>query len=335
MPEISIICPTYNEENYIEKCIDSMLLQDIDQTKIEILFVDGKSTDKTREIIKRYQATHPFIQLIDNPERSVPYAMNYGIDASQGEIIVRIDAHSEFPTNYIRVLREKLIELNADNVGPVCLTLPANQTTEAKAIATALSSSFGVGNAYFRIGANKIMEVDTVPFGCFKRETFNKIGKYDLELTRNQDDELNARIIKNGGKIFLIPDLVVKYYVRDTIKKTRKMYYQYGLFKPLVNKKVGSPATIRQFFPMLFVLGLIFGFALSFVHPLFLGLYLFVIALYISGALLFSIKDAKEKKEIIYLPFIFLTVHLAYGWGYLVGISKIVRGQSFNAQTNR
>lgn len=335
MPKISIICPIYNEEKYIHKCIQSMLSQDIDKNEIELLLVDGRSTDKTREIIKDYQANHPLIQLIDNPERSVPYAMNYGIDASKGEIIVRIDAHSEFPTNYIRILKEKLTELNADNVGPVCLTLPANQTTQAKAIATALSSSFGVGNAYFRIGAKKIMEVDTVPFGCFKRETFDRIGKYDLELTRNQDDELNARIIKNGGKIFLIPDLVVKYYVRDTIKKTRKMYYQYGLFKPLVNKKIGSPATVRQFFPMLFVLGLIVGFVLSFVHLIFLYVYISVILIYLACAILFSYMDAKEKKEIVYLPIIFLTVHLAYGWGYLVGLFKIITGKSFNAQINR
>ena len=335
MPEISIICPTYNEEKYIEKCITSMLSQDIDKANIELLFVDGRSTDKTREIILDFQKNHPFIQLIDNPERSVPFAMNYGIDGSHGKIIIRIDAHSEFPSNYISVLKEKLFELDADNVGPVCLTLPANQNTEAKAIATALSSSFGVGNAYFRIGANKIMEVDTVPFGCFKRETFDKIGKYDIELTRNQDDELNARIIKNGGKIFLIPDLVVKYYVRDTIKKTRKMYYQYGLFKPLVNKKIGSAATLRQFFPMLFVLGLIFGFALSFVHPVFLYLYISIIAIYFAGAISFSFMDAKEKKEIIYLPFIFLTVHLAYGWGYLIGLSKVLTGKSFNSQIHR
>lgn len=335
MPSVSIICPTYNEEKYIEKCIDSMLHQDIEKSDIEILFVDGRSSDKTREIIEGYQKEYPFIQLIDNPERTVPFAMNCGIKAARGETIIRIDAHSEFPPNYIRVLREQLVALNAENVGPVCLTLAATESIEAKAIATALSSSFGVGNAYFRIGASKVMEVDTVPFGCFHRKTFDKIGMYDEELIRNQDDELNARIIKNGGKIFLIPDLVVKYYARDTIQKTRKMYYQYGLFKPLVNKKIGSPATLRQFFPMLFVLGLILGFILSFVHPVFLYTYLAVLTLYIIGAVVFSIKDAKEKKEILYLPYIFLTLHLAYGWGYLVGIFKVLTGKSFNAKINR
>lgn len=335
MIEISIICPTYNEEKYIEKCISTMLQQDISKDDFEMLFVDGRSTDKTREIIKDYQKEHPFIQLIDNPEKTVPFAMNYGIKAANGEIIIRIDAHSEFPSNYIRVLKEQLIVLKAENVGPICLTLPVNDTLEAKSIATALSSSFGVGNAYFRTGTSKTKEVDTVPFGCFHRKIFDEIGYYDEELIRNQDDELNARIIKNGGKIFLLADLVVKYYARDTLKKTRKMYYQYGLFKPLVNKKVGSPATLRQFFPMLFVLGLILGTILSFVHPIFLYTFIAVISLYAIGALLFSIKDSKDKKEIFYLPYIFLTIHLAYGWGYLVGLFKILMGQSFNAQNNR
>ncbi len=312
-----------------------MLRQDIDQKEMELIFVDGRSTDKTREIIKSFQDDYSFIKLLDNPERTVPFAMNYGIKAAVGDTIIRIDAHSEFPPNYIRVLRERLFALKADNVGPVCLTLPATDSIEAKAIATALSSSFGVGNAYFRIGASKVMEVDTVPFGCFHRKVFDEVGMYDEELIRNQDDELNARIIKNGGKIFLLPDLMVKYYARDTIKKTRKMYYQYGLFKPLVNKKVGSPATVRQFFPMLFVLGLISGLMLSFVHPVFLYIYLTVLALYSVGALFFSIKDARDKKEILFLPYIFLTLHLAYGWGYLIGIFKVLSGKSFNAKINR
>lgn len=335
MIEISIICPTYNEEKYIEQCIQSILEQDIDKTSIELIFVDGRSSDKTREIIMSYQNKYPFIQLIDNPERIVPFAMNYGIKKAVGNIIIRLDAHSEFPSNYIRVLKEQLLALNADNVGSLWQTLPTNDTLVAKSIATAISSSFGVGNAYYRIGATKTMEVDTVPFGCFHRKIFDEIGLYDEELVRNQDDELNARIIKNGGKIYLISDLVVKYYARDTIKKTRKMFYQYGLFKPLVNKKIGSPATLRQFFPMFFILGLVFGLVLSFIHPIFLYIYLGVITLYIMGAVIFSIKDAKEKKEIIYLPYIFLNIHLAYGWGYLVGLYKILTGRSFNVEINR
>jgi GT2 family glycosyltransferase len=261
--------------------------------------------------------------------------MNIGIKNAKGNIIVRIDAHASFPVNYISELVKNLELLNADNVGAVCKTLPANESIEAKSIATALSSSFGMGNSYFRVGAKKIMEVDTVPFGCFRSEVFDKVGLYDEELIRNQDDELNARIIKNGGKIFLIPHLVVKYYARDTIKKTRKMFYQYGLYKPLVNKKLGSPATVRQFFPVLFVLGLIGGLILSFIHNVFIYIYLIVLLIYLTGALYFGIKDSKDKKEIFYLPYMYLSIHIAYGWGYLVGIYKILMKKPFDVKSNR
>ncbi len=335
MIEISIICPTYNEEKYIEQCIQSILQQDVDKSTIELLYVDGRSTDKTREIIKSYQEKYPFIQLIDNPDRTVPFAMNYGIKAAKGDIIMRIDAHSEFPPRYISILKEQLIALNADNVGALIHTLPANNSIIAQSIASAISSVFGVGNSYYRIGITKIKEVDTVPFGCFRREIFDKIGYYDTALIRNQDDELNARIIKNGGKIYLLPELVIKYYARDTIKKTRKMYYQYGLFKPLVNKKIGRPTTLRQFFPMLFIIGLILGFILSFIHPIFLYIYIATVVLYCAGSIFFSIKDSKEKKEIVYLPYIYLNIHFAYGWGYLIGIFKILTSKKFNVQNNR
>mgnify|MGYP001159253157 CR=1 FL=1 len=331
----SVICPAYNEEKYIAACIDSLIQQDIDKERLEVLFVDGHSTDGTKNIIKGYQQKYPWIKLLDNPKQIVPCAMNIGIRNSKGSIIVRIDAHAEFPANYISELVRYLDVLNADNVGAIWETLPANTSLQAKAIATALSSSFGMGNAHYRIGADKIMKVDTVPFGCFRRETFDKLGLYDEELIRNQDDELNARIIKNGGKIFLIPHLVVKYYARDTIKKTRTMFYQYGLYKPLVNKKLGSPATIRQFFPVLFVLGLIGGLILSFIHNVFIYIYLIVLLIYLTGALYFGIKDSKDKKEIFYLPYMYLSIHIAYGWGYLVGIYKILMKKPFDVKSNR
>lgn len=332
---VSVICPIYNEEKYISDCIESIINQDIDKTNIELLLVDGMSNDNTRNIVLDYNSRYPWIQLLDNPQKIVPTAMNIGINTAIGDIIVRIDAHAEFPTNYVSELVKQLDLLGADNVGAICETLPANESLEAKAVATALSSSFGMGNSYFRIGASKVMKVDTVPFGCFKKSTFDKVGLYDEELIRNQDDELNARIIKYGGKIYLIPNIIVKYFARDTIKKTRKMFYQYGLYKPLVNKKLGSPATIRQFFPMLFVLGLIFGAFFSFIHPIFMYIYTFVIGLYLIGAIYFSLKDSKDKAELLLLPYVFLNIHLGYGWGYLVGIYKVLTGKDFNVKINR
>lgn len=332
---ISIICPIYNEEKYIANCIESILQQDYPQEDMEVLFVDGMSSDQTRNIVQRYSQQYSCIHLLDNPDRIVPVAMNIGIRAAKGDIIIRLDAHAKYPNHYFSTLVAKLKELNADNVGGMCRTLPVNDTPVCKAIAIALSSPFGMGNSYFRIGADHEMEVDTVPFGCFNRNLFDRIGYFDEELVRNQDDEFNGRIIKNGGKIFLIPSIVIDYFARDTIRKVGKMFYQYGLFKPLVNKKLGKPATLRQFFPLAFVLGLVIGLILSFVHPVFLTIYLFVIALYLLAAIYFSRKATKETETLPYLLCTFLTIHVSYGWGYIRGIIKLLLKKSFVAKVNR
>lgn len=332
---LSVICPIYNEEKYIAKCIDSILAQDYPKDDLEVIFVDGMSSDRTREIVAEYSAKYPFIRLIDNPDRIVPPAMNIGIKASVGDIIVRLDAHAVFPQNYFSELVKNLQKLDADNVGGVCRTLPINDTPVCRSIAYVLSSSFGMGNSHFRIGADSIKEVDTVPFGCFKRELFDRVGYFDEELTRNQDDEFNGRIIKNGGKIFLLPDLVIDYYARDTVAKVYKMFYQYGLFKPLVNKKLGQPATIRQFFPLLFVLGLILGPLTFLISSAFIWLYLGVLLVYLTLAAVFSSKESRSLKEVLIKIWVYFVVHFAYGWGYINGIIKLIFKIPFNVKSNR
>ena len=335
---LSVIVPIYNEEKYISKCIDSILEQDYPKNDLEVILVDGMSTDKTREIVAEYKAKYPFIRLIDNPKKIVPYAMNSGIQASKGDIIIRLDGHVEYPNNYFSALVKNLKALDADNVGALCETLPCGPSAKELAIAEALSSSFGMGNSYFRIGCDEVRQVDTVPFGCFKREVFDKVGLYDNELIRNQDDELNGRIIKSGGKIYLIPSIVTKYFARDKIGKVKKMFYQYGLYKPLVNKKLGAPATIRQFFPLVFVLGLIFGAMLSCISWIIAVMYLSVMVLYLLLACYFTFKSVKKTGKIslfLYQPLTYLTVHVSYGWGYLVGIYKILMHKPFNAESNR
>lgn len=332
---LSVICPIYNEEKYIAKCIDSILAQDYPKDDLEVIFVDGMSKDRTREIVAEYIGKYPFIRLIDNPDRIVPPAMNIGIKASVGDIIVRLDAHAVFPQNYFSELVKNLHKLDADNVGGVCRTLPINDTPVCRSIAYVLSSSFGMGNSHFRIGADSIIEVDTVPFGCFKRELFDRVGYFDEELTRNQDDEFNGRIIKNGGKIFLLPDLVIDYYARDTVAKVYKMFYQYGLFKPLVNKKLGQPATIRQFFPLLFVLGLLLGPLTFLISSVFIWLYLGVLLVYLTLAAFFSSKESRSLKEVLIKIWVYFVVHFAYGWGYINGIIKLIFKIPFNVKSNR
>ena len=333
---LSVIVPIYQEEKYISKCIDSMLSQDYPKDDLEIILVDGMSKDRTREIVATYTAKYPFIRMIDNPERIAPCAMNRGIKEAKGDVIIRLDAHVYYPKNYFSLLVEKLNELpGAENVGALCNTLPVNDSITAQSIAAVLSSSFGMGNSHFRVGADKEMEVDTVPFGCFHRSIFDKVGLYDEELVRNQDDELNARIIKAGGKIYLIPQLVCEYYARDTAKKVYKMFYQYGVFKPLVNKKLGSPATVRQFFPLFFVLGLLVGPVVCLFLPVLWWAYFAVIMLWFVLATSFSLKDSKNLKRILTQNWIYFVVHFGYGWGYIVGIYKVLFHRPFVAQFNR
>ncbi len=336
--KVSIICPIYNEEKYIARCIESMLGQDYPQEGMEILFVDGMSTDRTRDIVSDYTAKYNHIKLLDNPHHTVPYALNEGIRRSEGDVVMRIDGHCVYPENYVSTLTRYLQELDADNVGAVWNTVAARDTTVCHAIAIASSHPFGVGGSKHKIGVKELTTADTVPFGCYRREVFDRIGLFDTDLTRNQDDEFNARLTNHGGKIYLIPQLVINYTARDTIGKMRRMYFQYGLFKPLVNKKLGHPATIRQFFPMLFLLGIITGGMLSYVSDIILWMYVAVLALYVLIGMAIGCKSAAKFKKpllVLMMPYVFANVHLSYGYGYLAGIYKVVMNKKFNVKSNR
>lgn len=323
--EVTIMIPCYNEEKYIAACIDSIINNDYPKSKLELIIVDGMSKDKTQDIIKSYIAKHPFIKLLENPQKIVPYALNKAIHEAKGEYIIRMDAHSEYPNNYISELIKYHKELNADNVGGAWDILPGGNTLIAEAIAIATASPFGVGNALYRIKNNKTTETDTVPFGCYKKETFDKIGVFDTDLKRNQDDEFNARLIQSGGKIFLIPSIRIKYKARPDIPKIAKMFYQYAIYKPLVNKKLKHPATIRQFIPPLFVLYLLLLIAVSLFMNQFILFALIPGMIYLTGNIFFSIKESitnNKLKVLPLLPLIFFIVHLSYGAGYLIGLIK-------------
>lgn len=337
-PLISLIIPVYNEELYIENCIKSILGQDYPNDQIEVIFVDGMSNDNTHKIINNYAKKYSTIRLYDNFKKVVPYALNIGIKQSRGEIIIRLDAHSVYPQNYVSDLVRYLYELNADNVGGLWNTIPANNTIKCLAIALASSHKFGVGNSKHKVGSDKIIETDTVPYGCYKKNIFDKIGFFDEELIRNQDDEFNARLKKNGGKIFLIPSIKIGYIARDSFKKMIKMYYQYGLFKPLVNKKIGKPATWRQFFPMLFIAGLVVGLIMGFFSKVIFYLYFVILLIYIFLSFFFAAKIAiKEKRIVLFfvMPFVFFMIHTSYGIGYWKGILNIILKKTFNIKSNK
>lgn len=324
---ISIIIPCRNEEKFITNTLNSIYNKNIIYN-LEVLIIDGRSDDNTRDIVQKFQKKYSEIKLIDNPEKTVPYAMNYGIQEAEGDIIIRLDAHSVYPKDYISTLIYWIKKLDADNVGGSWDTIPANSSLESQTIAYSTSHYFGIGNAEYRISKkSKPYKVDTVPFGCYKKEVFKKIGLFDTDLTRNQDDEFNARLIQNGGTIYLIPNLKIKYFARDKFSKMFIMFYQYGLFKPLVNMKLKQPATVRQFIPPLFVLFLISGTILSLLLYGFFHLFCIGLSIYFGISTLFSFKIANEKNNLKLVPYLiysFFLIHLSYGLGYLKGIWNFI-----------
>jgi len=323
---VSIILPCRNEEKYIDHCLQSLILNQSADFQIEIIVVDGMSTDKTVEIVQHYAQQFPFITLLQNPDITVPYAMNLGISHAQGEYVIRVDAHASFPENYVSTLVHHLISLNADNVGVTWETDILKKTKKTMAIKEALSNRFGVGNALFRIGIDTITPVDTVPFGCFKKSAFEKYGVYDTRLTRNQDIELNKRILQGGGTIYLIPHLKCVYYARETFSAMAKNNYCNGLWNILTVKytKKFSSLSLRHFIPLCFLLSLIVPLFFCFLFPPLAWISAASFVLYFSLLTIICARLASQKTlSFFFLLWSFIALHFAYGIGSFVGVFTI------------
>lgn len=325
--KLSVICPIYNEEKYIVPFLDSVLQQDFSHDDMEVLLVDGMSRDRTRQIISQYIAKYPFLRLLDNPERTAPCAMNVGIKEAKGEVIIRLDAHALYPSNYFSTLVTRLYQLNADNIGCVLNTDVLNKTPKTLAIREVLSNRFGVGNSSFRTGVSSACEVDTVPFGCWRRAVFQKYGLYDKRLVRNQDIELNKRIKRGGGHIFIIPEISCTYLARETFKALAKNNYGNGKWNILTvyYTKYFSSLSIRHFIPLAFVLSLLLPVLLMPLNVWIGALSLMSLCAYLTALGGVSLAIWKEKRlNFFYLLMSFLTLHLSYGWGSLMGIFKVI-----------
>lgn len=318
---ISVVMPVYNEEKYIENCIDSLLLQDYPQECMEWIFVDGMSSDRTRELIGSYIEKYPkLIKLLSNPNKTVPYAMNIGIKEVKGKYIIRLDAHADYSKDYISKCVYCLDTTDADNVGGVAET--KSKGFVGSAIAKMLSSRFGVGNSEFRTNGESGY-VDTVPFGAFRREVFEKWGGYDERLTRNQDNEMNYRIRKNGGKIYLSSDIKLSYYCRDSIKGISDMALKNGMWNVITMKLCPGSMGVRHFIPLAFLLSIIIlPIAGIIYHPI-SWLFALEMVLYFGLDCLFSAKQASGLKEFLLLVLLFPVFHITYGVGSLKGILKL------------
>jgi GT2 family glycosyltransferase len=264
---------------------------------------------------------------LHNSKKIVPVAMNIGIKNAKGKYIIRLDAHSMYPKDYFKKLIYYHKKLNADCVGPVLITDIKNKNKISNSIKNVLSDKLGVGSA-FRSGVNEIKEVDTVPFGCYKKDIFEKVGLYDERLVRNQDIELNKRIKNSGGKIYLIPEIKCTYFARETYKDLAKNNFNNGLWNILTAfyTNLLNSLSLRHFIPLIFVLSLIFTFLLSFVNKIFLYLFLLIFISYLS---IISIRSFQIKKDTTFFHQLlaFLVLHFSYGIGSLVGIFKVLKNK--------
>jgi glycosyltransferase involved in cell wall biosynthesis len=319
---VTVILPCRNEARYIGPCLESILAAAYPADALEVLVVDGQSTDGTRKRVAEYIKAHPRIRLLDNPKRIVPTALNIGIREAKGDVIVRMDAHVVYPPEYIPRLVAALAESGADNVGGCMITLPADGTAVAQAIAIGLGHPFGVGNAHFRIGAREQRLVDTVPFGCFPRDVFRRFGLFDEEMVRNQDDEFNSRILRSGGRVLLLPDVVCYYYARGSFTQLARMFYQYGAFKPLAARKAGRIMTLRQLVPAAFVAGLAGSAAAALIWPSLIWLTAGIAATYAAAVLGCALRVARShgRRCAVALTAVFPVVHFSYGIGFLRGL---------------
>lgn len=324
-PVVSLIVPCRNERHHIRECLESLLGNDYPAARREILVVDGMSDDGTREIVAECAARAPDIRLLDNPRRITSAALNIGIAQARGSVVMLIGAHSVYPRSYIGELVRELDASGADGTGGVCTTCAGGRDAIATAIAVALAHPFGVGNSWFRIGTREPRWVDTVPFGCYRREVFDRAGGFDEELVRNQDDEFNLRLLRRGGRLRLVPSVASRYYARTSLHQLARMFYQYGLYKPLVIRKVGAIMTIRQLVPAAFVASLAASLVIGAVVPAARVLAGAIAIAYAATTVTAALGTVRQHglRCALGLLAVFPVLHVGYGIGFLVGLARL------------
>jgi succinoglycan biosynthesis protein ExoA len=317
---VSIIVPCRNEADHIETFLQNVACQKNDDTFSieEIIIADGLSEDGTSEIIEAYAKDHPRVMLIRNERRIIPTGLNEAIRRSSGQVIVRMDVHAEYAVDYVMNCVRTLLAGGAQNVGGPAGTKAKGYVQEA--ICRAYHSRFSTGGARFH---DRDYEgfTDTVPFGCWRRETLFRIGLYDEEMPSGEDDELNWRLVQNGGKIRQSGAIVLWYYPRSSLRTLFHQYSQYGYWKVKLFKKHGTLPSWRHPIPALFVLTLICLAGLSIFAPVFRWSLPAVFSLYGAALVIVSVKTCRTGlKYLPLMPFVFATYHLAYGYGFLRGI---------------
>lgn len=320
-PTVSVFIPCYNERRTITGVLDALRKQTYPLDQMEVVIADGMSDDGTREVLHEYQRVHPEMKLVlvDNPQRIIPAALNRAIAAAQGEILVRMDAHSKPPESYVATCVAVLEETGAANVGGRWDIQPSGSTWLARAIAAAAAHPLGAGGARYRVNG-EAGEVETVPFGAYPRGWLEKVGGYDESLLTNEDYELNERLRKVGGVVWFDPRIETVYYARATLGALWRQYARYGYWKAHMLKRYPGSLKWRQALPPLFVLALFVLAGGAFLLPAARWLFALQLGSYLLVLSMAGMRVARRRHDLVLAPGFALAVavmHLAWGGAFL------------------
>ena len=325
--KISVVIPCRNEAVYIEDCLRSLQSQARPAIELELIVVDGCSTDETPAICQRLQEEYGNIVVVTNHRRYTPFGLNLGVRSATGEFVLISSAHAAFAPDYIERLLEARKRYGADVVGGVMLTDVKHHTDKALAIKAVLSSRIGVGNAMFRIGVSEPTRVDTVPFGLYPRSLFDEVGYYDERLIRNHDIELSKRLIAKGKTIMLVPDAVCTYYARETYAALASNNYRNGMWNMLTVRITRNfkSLSLRHFIPLMFLLSLVLPLLLALLWWPLLWVAAASAALYLLLIAAVSLRQASRGLSFRHLCMAYAVLHLSYGAGSVVGMVKPIQ----------
>src|SRR5690349_2273844 len=321
LPKVPIVVPCYNEQSTILSMLTAFRAQTFPRAEMEVLIADGMSTDGTRAAIAAFQKEYPDLEVhvVENTRRTIPSGVNRAIEAARGEIIIRFDGHarpySDYVANCIAAHQAGL----GDNVGGVWEICPGANTWIANSIAIAAAHPLGVGDALYR-HAKHAAEVDTVPFGSFRRTLIEKIGFFDESLLTNEDYEFNARVRKSGGRIWLDPSIRSVYFARPTFVELIRQYWRYGFWKWRMLRRYPDTLRWRQALPPLFVISIIVLILLAMFIPFARILFIAEFLIYFSIMVLAGLYSALQQHRVslmLGLPLAIFAMHISWGSGFL------------------
>ena len=320
-PKVSVIVPCYNEQSTIRLLLEALCAQTFPRDEMEVIIADGMSQDGTRDEIAAFQKDFPqlAVRVVDNLLRIIPAGLNRAIEAARGDLIVRLDGHAKPYPDYVeRCVRAHEAGLG-DNIGGVWEIQPGAPTWIARSIAVAASHPIGVGDAMYRLAASA-SEVDTVPFGSFRRTLVERIGGYNELLLTNEDYEFNTRIRQANGRVWLDPSIRSVYFARSTIKELVRQYWRYGYWKWRMLRNFPGTVRWRQALPPLFVLSLIGLLLVSLFFSPALWLLFVELILYFSVLFLAGLYSAIKQRKLFLLPGLPVAIaamHVSWGSGFL------------------